>query len=113
MNYKIDNSDLNNIKIVALSDIESNTTVGEWVTLEPQSDESRHLYQKENMTEPWHESDDLGRYANHSNNPNTRVELVDNSIKMISNKNIVEGEEIFVDYNTLTELIGYIPHTDF
>jgi len=113
MNYKIDKSDLNNIKIVSTSNINIDTIIGKWVTKEAQSEESRYLWQKETMQEPWNETDDLGRYTNHSDNPNTNVELIDDCIVMISNKNIPNEVEITVDYRTLFDLIGYIPNINF
>lgn len=40
----------------------------------------------------------IGRYTNHSANPNCRFEICDNSVKAIALKDIKKGTEITVDY---------------
>ena len=41
---------------------------------------------------------ELGRYANHSNRPNARCEVKNNSIYYVATNQIDEGDEITVDY---------------
>lgn len=52
------------------------------------------------------------QYVNHSDNPNIFSEyLEDGQVQGVANTDITEGEELFLDYNELRELIG-LPESD-
>lgn len=108
--YKIDSTDPNYIKILAIEDIPSGEKIGIWVTDYP-TEICRYLFQ-EGMAKKWYETFDLGRYCNHSDISNTRIELDNNEIVLIST-GILISDEITTDYNNITQFTGYIPKTNF
>jgi len=108
MKYVIDKSDLKNIKITATTNIQLNEYIGIWISDKPLSKKSRYLFQ-EKMLKPWWETDDLGRYCNHSSNPNTIVIYQENRLELRASCEIKAGEELFVDYKQITSFTGYIP----
>lgn len=112
MKYEINIEDLTNIKITAVENILPNESIGIWVTDKPMSSKSRYLFQKQ-MQKKWWETDDLGRYCNHSFSPNTTVYLYNHRIELKANTLILKGTEILVDYQKITEFIGYIPYLNF
>ncbi|AWK04724.1 hypothetical protein HYN56_11015 [Flavobacterium crocinum] len=112
MKYAINKSDPNNIKITANSNIESDEYIGIWVTDKPTSKNSRYLFQKQ-MSKSWWETDDLGRYCNHSNSPNTNITYQAEKLELKAIRQITKHEEILVDYRKLKELIGFIPNLNF
>ncbi|AOC93732.1 SET domain protein [Flavobacterium anhuiense] len=112
MKYKINTEDLTNIKITAIQDILPYESIGIWVIDKPMSDNSRYLFQNQ-MQKKWWETDDLGRYCNHSLTPNTIVCLQNDRVELIAKIPIQKETEILVDYRTITECIGYIPNLNF
>ncbi|MBO9586637.1 MAG: SET domain-containing protein-lysine N-methyltransferase [Flavobacterium sp.] len=112
MSYKINKEDLTNIKISAIQDILPNESIGIWVIDKPMSDKSRFLFQSQ-MQRKWWETDDLGRYCNHSPIPNTVVYVHRDRLELKAKTFIQSGMEIMVDYRTITECIGYIPDLEF
>ncbi|GIQ57171.1 hypothetical protein Flavo103_03070 [Flavobacterium collinsii] len=112
MNYIINRDDLNNIKITVSKKILTGTLIGIWLTDKPMSKNSRYLFQ-EQMVKAWWETDDLGRYCNHSFTPNTTVIFQRNKLILKANRQLNYGEEILVDYRKSTIHIGYIPKISF
>jgi hypothetical protein len=110
--YRIDNSDIANIKIVTTSPINIGEVVGIWVSKEAIDDNCRFLFQK-HMTDKWYESSDLGRYCNHSFNPNVDVSFKDNMLLLVSNNFIELNTEILVDYRMITKFTGFLPNLSF
>lgn len=112
MKYKINKEDLTNIKITAIQDILPNESIGIWVIDKPMSENSRYLFQN-HMQKKWWETDDLGRYCNHSLTPNTISFLHNDNVELKAKTLIQKGTEILVDYRKITEWIGYIPDLNF
>ena len=56
-----------------------------------------------------HETDVLGRYSNHSNNPNVKYDMRDGEVYLIANKNINAGDELLINYKDLEDLLGMRP----
>lgn len=49
----------------------------------------------------------MGRYINHSRNPNSRVIILENNrYGIVANKSITNGEEIFIDYSEVAKITG-------
>ncbi|WP_428232478.1 SET domain-containing protein-lysine N-methyltransferase [Flavobacterium sp.] len=103
---------MNNIKITVTCKILNKELIGTWVTAKATSDKSRYLFQK-HMSKIWWETDDLGRYCNHSLTPNTTVVFQENQLILKANRKIEYGEEILVDYRKITNYTGYIPTINF
>lgn len=112
MNYKINDANKSNIKITAIQNISLGQYIGIYITTDPVDEKCRYLYQK-HMDKKWWETSDLGRYCNHSLMPNTDIIFTGNSLELISNKEIVTGEEILVNYKKVTEFTGYLPEINF
>lgn len=85
--------------------IRNGEQIGIWVSKNPPG---RILYHN-GMTNAWFESLLLGRFANHSETANTTPILEENEVILYSN-GIEEGDEITVDYLTLSNLIKYVPY---
>ena len=56
-----------------------------------------------------HETDVLGRYSNHSSNPNTKYDMRDGEVYLIASKDIDKGEELLINYKKLENLLGVRP----
>ena len=56
-----------------------------------------------------HETDVLGRYSNHSSNPNTKYDMRDGEVYLIASKDIDKGEELLINYKKLENLLGMRP----
>ena len=56
-----------------------------------------------------HETDVLGRYSNHSNNPNVKYDMRDGEVYLIANKNINAGDELLINYKDLEDLLRMRP----
>jgi hypothetical protein len=54
-----------------------------------------------------YETDVLGRFCNHSSNPNTKFDMRDGEVYLISTKDIGDGEEITHNYGELEKLLGF------
>lgn len=112
MNYKINDANKSNVKIVASQNILPGRYIGKYITNKPVDKRCRYLYQ-EHMSQKWWETSDLGRYCNHSIVPNTHIIFVGSVLELFTNKEILADEEILVDYRKVTEFIGYIPEINF
>lgn len=88
--------------------IKEGELIGIWVSKQPIG---RRLYQ-EGMKETWYESQVLGRYVNHSETPNTLIQLQEDALVLYS-KGISKEEEIIANYLELQKLIGYVPIVNF
>lgn len=106
MKYEINRSDVANTKITAITEIQVGDYIGTWVTKEPINELCLYLLQ-EHMDKKWWETDDLGRYCNHSSPPNTIVISTGNKLELISCKKIQVGEEVLVDCRKVIEFTGY------
>jgi hypothetical protein len=112
--YKIEIVTASNTRIVTTQAINAGDVIGTWVANYPTG--GRYLF-NEPMTMNWYETTDLGRYCNHSDTPNTTVEIVNlengqTELILISN-GIALGEEILVDYKIVERETGYIVNTNF
>lgn len=58
------------------------------------------------INEELYETDLIGRYINHSYDPNSKVEIIDGEFYLNSIKSISEGDEITVDYSEVEDLLG-------
>jgi hypothetical protein len=56
-----------------------------------------------------HETDVLGRYSNHSSNPNTKYDMRDGEVYLIASRDIDKGEELLINYKKLENLLGMRP----
>jgi SET domain-containing protein len=56
-----------------------------------------------------HETDVLGRYSNHSSNPNTKYDMRDGEVYLIASRDIDKGEELLINYKKLENLLGVRP----
>lgn len=56
-----------------------------------------------------HETDVLGRYSNHSSNPNTKFDMRDGEVYLIASRDIKEGDELLINYKKLENLLGMRP----
>lgn len=110
--FEICKDNSKNNKICSLKIILKNEIIGVWVTDKPTSTQSRFLFQ-EQMQKKWWETDDLGRYCNHSEKPNTSVIYSPGKLELKASRTIQKGEEILVNYKEITRYTGYVPETDF
>ena len=94
--------------VFATQDIPLNTEIGIWCCTDI-SKGVRVLYNG-GMSSSWYETAMLGRYCNHSLTPNTSVIANEKELILISN-GISKDEEILVNYNWVTEHIGFIVDT--
>ena len=94
--------------VFATEDITSGTEIGIWCCTDKKNT-VRILYNK-GMSCVWYETAMLGRYCNHSLTPNTSVIANEKELILISN-GISKDEEILVNYNWVTEHIGFIVDT--
>lgn len=112
--YKIEKLTDNNSIIVATKDIAEGDVLGVWVA--NYSIGGRYLF-NEPMTERWYETVDLGRYCNHSDTPNTSVNVLtleEGRIELVLISNgIFSGEEIVADYNIVERETGYVVITNY
>ena len=53
-----------------------------------------------------HETDVLGRYSNHSDNPNVDYDMRDGEVYLIANQDINSGDELLINYVDLENLLG-------
>ena len=90
------------------SAIPSGELIGIWASTKQIG---RLLFQ-DGMSEPWYESQVLGRYVNHSDSPNTEVRINGDSLFLYST-GIEANCEITVDYSNSENLIGYKANINF
>lgn len=105
---EIRESQINGKSVFATEDIPLDIEIGIWCCKDA-SKGVRLLYNK-GMCCYWYETEILGRYCNHSLTPNTSVIANENELILISN-GISKDEEILVNYNWVTEHIGFIVDT--
>ncbi|MCM0665991.1 SET domain-containing protein-lysine N-methyltransferase [Flavobacterium tyrosinilyticum] len=110
--FRINTEDPTNNKIHSVKNIPINEFIGIWVTDKPTSKKSRCLFQPQ-MLKKWWETDDLGRFCNHSFDPNTIIIPYPNKLMLKACKMIKSNEEITVDYREITRFTGYLPYMDF
>ena len=110
--FKVNKDDPYNNKITSIRIIAENEIIGVWVTDKPLSKKSRYLFQP-HMTKKWWETDDLGRFCNHSLTPNTTVIPYPDRLLLKASRQIQNNEEIVVDYREITRFTDYIPYMDF
>lgn len=106
--YKIRKSNIHDYGIIATEDIPIGTRIGFYI-----SNRSVKYLKGKGMIRPrylkngeWWEDYPLGRFCNHSKDPNTELKLDDGRYYLISKK-INKGEEILVDYRWIKEITGY------
>ncbi len=88
------------VGIISSKLIPSNTFIGNYFTkTETISTESKLIYKG------WVETNPLGRYLNHNRISNCNLILDNNVIKIYSNKNINQFEELTVNYLDVIKII--------
>lgn len=88
------------IGIISDKHISKDSYIGNYFSkIEPITLDSRLIY------EGWVETNPLGRYINHNRTPNCDLLLDDNLIKIYSNKNINQFEELTINYLNVIKLI--------
>ncbi len=98
--FKKHNFKSRGIGIISSISIPSNTFIGNYFTKsETISTESRLIY------EGWVETNPLGRYLNHNRIPNCNLELDGDSIKIYTNRDINQFEELTINYLDVIKII--------
>lgn len=110
--FIINKNDPYNNKICSIRNIDKNEVIGVWVIDKPISKRSRCLFQS-HMSKKWWETDDLGRFCNHSIKPNTSVIYYPDKLELKAIRLIEKGEEILVNYMETIKYIKYIPTVNF
>lgn len=107
MKFVTNRHDRKNVKITVTQKILINETIGIWVIDKPMSNKSRYLFQKQ-MSKAWWETDDLGRYCNHSLTPNTIVVFEENQLVLKANKQIdsILMKRYLLTIEKLTSILG-------
>lgn len=85
----IANSSISGYGIFAMREIVKSKFIGVWISRIPVG---RSLSEN-----GWYESPHLGRYCNHSNQPNTAI-VIENDGLLLYSLGISVGEEVLVDY---------------
>jgi len=104
MSYELKESKINKQGIFTTTQYPKNIEIGLYVSTSCEKG-VRYLFKPPVETQ-WYEIGMLGRYCNHSDNPNTHFSRIDNDIFLISN-GISENEEITSDYNIVSEMINF------
>jgi hypothetical protein len=98
--FKKYNFESRGIGIISSTSITSNTFIGNYFTKsETISTESRLIY------EGWVETNPLGRYLNHNRIPNCNLELDGDAIKIYTNRDINQFEELTINYLDIIKII--------
>jgi len=98
--FKKHNFKSRGIGIISSISIPVDTFIGNYFTKsETISTESRLIY------EGWVETNPLGRYLNHNRTPNCNLELDDDSIKIYTNRDINQFEELTINYLDVIKII--------
>ena len=88
------------IGIITSEVIKKDECIGTYLENPPSTSEIvRHIYNG------WFETPLLGRYVNHNINPNCKLTKTDNSLKLISKCNILENQEITINYFDVIDLL--------
>ena len=101
--------------LVHLSDISWNEAGEEAVKKFKKGDEIGKLISKtpnkigRKIKRTAHETDVLGRYSNHSSNPNTKYNMRDGEVYLIASRDIDKGEELLINYKKLENMLGMRP----
>lgn len=104
---ELGNSDLYNIQqvpdkgygIIFVSDVNEGDEIGKLISNTPNK-----IGRKIKRTA--HETDVLGRYSNHSDNPNVDYDMRDGEVYLIANQDINSGDELLINYVDLENLLG-------
>ncbi len=98
--FKKHNFKSRGIGIISSISIPVDTFIGNYFTKsETISTESRLIY------EGWVETNPLGRYLNHNRTPNCNLELDGDSIKIYTNRDINQFEELTINYLDVIKII--------
>ena len=101
MTYNIFKFKTRGLGVVCGDTIKEGTYIGNYFEKNIVSNEvSRHIYNR------WFETPFFGRYLNHNNLPNCKLELSTDSIKIIANKDINVNEEITVNYLDVIDILN-------
>lgn len=101
--YRIGVTETKGLGIFSIKDIPVDEKIGSWINKQKIG---RYL------NNGWSETLDLGRYCNHSDNPNTYYKIEHNQVILYS-KGIKEGDEILVNYLDAQEITGFKVNTNF
>ena len=86
-------------RIVFVSDVNQGDEIGKLISNTPNK-----IGRKIKRTA--HETDVLGRYSNHSDNPNVDYDMRDGEVYLIANQDINSGDELLINYVDLENLLG-------
>lgn len=100
--FEIRESDINGKGIFATKDISEGTEIGIWISEKPSKD-CRYL-----IKDQWYENYPLGRYCNHSEEPNTGIRTKGPDI-VLESCGIEAGQEILTNYWWCADISGFIP----
>ena len=101
VNYIKYNFETRGIGILAKETIQTETYIGDYLGRNEKSEpDSKHIYNG------WVETSTLGKYLNHNSNANCKLVRDGELIKVYSNKDIKEMEELTINYLTIIELLG-------
>lgn len=100
--FHIGDSDIHGKGIIADRRIKYGERIGKWIASEP---DTNYRYLDRRFGE-WYETYPLGRFCNHSSDPNTGYEFIEGDVYLIS-LGIEEGEEIVVDYEWAYVITGF------
>lgn len=85
--------------IIFISDVNQGDEIGKLISNTPNK-----IGRKIKRTA--HETDVLGRYSNHSDNPNVDYDMRDGEVYLIANQDINSGDELLINYVDLENLLG-------
>ena len=107
--YKIKNSEISNLGIVSSEKILKDTKLGIWLT-KSKTEGDRCL-----CPTGWYETPDLGRYCNHSSNPNTYFKMENDFTRVVlyCKETLDENTEITVDYMDAQKITGFKVNLSF
>ena len=63
------------------------------------------------LSKGFFETNIIGRYINHSNNPNTKAKSKNDEYFLVSIKHIKKDQEITIDYGLIEKILGVKPGT--
>lgn len=86
--------------IVTSLNIEKGTTIGTYLLKE-----GRLIKDCIELVDGWIETYPLGRYLNHSTNPNLEFNYLKDSVELVANRHIKANEELTVDYSEIKKAL--------
>jgi uncharacterized membrane protein YvbJ len=97
--YKTTDSKIADKGVSARDKINKDELIGPWC--------SRDKTQGRILNDEWAEVTSLGRYVNHSDNPNTYTELIEDTVYLFAKDDIKPKEELTADYRDAYTYTGF------